>query len=700
MKKNKILFFILFIISHAIIAQPVLLKLTSNPVLKQSYALSMKQNRILDTVELPFFDDFSAKQVYPDSNRWIDKNVYINQTFGQHPPSIGVATFDIITMSGEIYTNASTDPFIADYLTSQPINLKYKKTLNPISVPTNELYYLETATGYYHHSDSLYYISGTHTYNCFYQPSTFTINMTIYYDDGSGMVDVSDSLYYYDLNTQEYVHIEHYNYYYYTVADSLYFSFYYEGKGFGGNAPESDDSLVLEFKTPSSDWHHVWSSSGKSDTSFTQIMLPIRDSSYLCNGFQFRFYNYGSIGSLSEPSFAGNLDFWNLDYVYLDINRSMNDTISMDVTFVYPIPSFIEHPFISVPWEHYKQLDSLQNDSVYISYTNLYNNSANITRHMKIDNITTQQNVVDDSLGSENINPFATFSFWYHTASKILFPTNTEDESVFKVTLTQIAPTFQYRKIYNQNDTMEVFQMFKNFYAYDDGSAEYGVGLSGSGSENGMLAMKFTTLVPDTLRGVYMYFNQTYNNASQKYFYLTVWNDNNGKPGDILYKKTGVKPQYYGINDFYYYNLDTTLYLTEPFYIGWIQTTTDLINIGFDMNTDYSSYTFYNLDGTWNKFPFVGTLMIRPVFSKKPFVSIPENNGTTNTIVYPNPASDMVYINADAFVSYALYDIRGKIIGTGYDNIFSVTSISNGIYFLKITTKKQTSVHKIIIQHS
>ena len=34
-----------------------------------------------DTLELPFFDDFSTTTVFPDNNKWIDDFAFINDTY-------------------------------------------------------------------------------------------------------------------------------------------------------------------------------------------------------------------------------------------------------------------------------------------------------------------------------------------------------------------------------------------------------------------------------------------------------------------------------------------------------------------------------------------------------------------------------------------------------------------------------------------
>jgi hypothetical protein len=76
------------------------------------------------TLSLPFFDDFTGYDVYPDPNRWVDKQVYINNTMCINPVSRGVATFDALNEKGlpwDPYINVT--PRRADSLTCQPIDL-------------------------------------------------------------------------------------------------------------------------------------------------------------------------------------------------------------------------------------------------------------------------------------------------------------------------------------------------------------------------------------------------------------------------------------------------------------------------------------------------------------------------------------------------------------------------------------------------
>ncbi|TXF90902.1 T9SS type A sorting domain-containing protein [Neolewinella aurantiaca] len=75
-------------------------------------------------VDLPFFDDFAYEGVRPNPLLWQDDDVLINRNFAQDPPSIGVATFDGIDVTGQPYEGGSggSRTVVRDYLTSAPVN--------------------------------------------------------------------------------------------------------------------------------------------------------------------------------------------------------------------------------------------------------------------------------------------------------------------------------------------------------------------------------------------------------------------------------------------------------------------------------------------------------------------------------------------------------------------------------------------------
>ncbi|MBL0012923.1 MAG: T9SS type A sorting domain-containing protein [Flavobacterium sp.] len=69
--------------------------------------------------------------------------------------------------------------------------------------------------------------------------------------------------------------------------------------------------------------------------------------------------------------------------------------------------------------------------------------------------------------------------------------------------------------------------------------------------------------------------------------------------------------------------------------------------------------------------------------------------------VYPNPAKNQITVNAKNTInSMQLFDVQGRIINTSLVNDrkldFDISSYSNGIYFLKVTTDKGIKTQKII----
>ena len=77
-----------------------------------------------EVVNLPFFDDFTRSEIYTDAAKWQNNNILVNSGFPVFPTNFNVATFDILDASGKVYSRASSSPFLADSLMSQPISLE------------------------------------------------------------------------------------------------------------------------------------------------------------------------------------------------------------------------------------------------------------------------------------------------------------------------------------------------------------------------------------------------------------------------------------------------------------------------------------------------------------------------------------------------------------------------------------------------
>jgi hypothetical protein len=302
-------------------------------------------------------------------------------------------------------------------------------------------------------------------------------------------------------------------------------------------------------------------------------------------------------------------------------------------------------------------------------------------------------------------NGYVDYQPFAHPPVSFLFPISSSDSASFlmKHIVKDINPGSVL------GDTIQAWQKFYNYFAYDDGTPEESYGLTPAGSK---LAYRFhLNKSPDTLRAVQMYFNRTLSNASQQWFYLCVWNDNAGVPGDTIYSDL-VLPYYTdSLNKFITYHIYPPLRITGTFYVGWIQTTNDNLSIGFDRYNNSQSEVFYNTMGQWNNSFFAGSLLMRPVVGKP----IPLSTGDIiphrqSFELYPNPcmaAKVTIHIpengnqgQVSAFTLLTVYNLFGQpVLKSGYTSNLDVSTLPGGIYFVVLTNASgmRLGVSKLII---
>ena len=648
-------------------------------------------------LELPFYDDFSKTGVYPDSTKWLDSYVYVNPDYGVFPINRGVATFDVLDQYGDIYGNANFFPFAADYLTSFPIRLdsiyddgiQDMRKLTPAESVYFSFYYQPQGRGVppLPH-DSLILEFGRYTEDTvFSHIESFWLHVYEIQKPDGEYYGEGDTLFPGDIIELD-CDIP-----YYTVEDILIYT----------------DSVLVpcdSIYTLATEWKEVWSAGGDSLETFTEkyntyfryVTIPIKDTSWLKGDFQFRFRNYGSISNIN--SWKSNTDQWNIDMVYLDAGRKYNDNYQKKI-FFNEEPKSLLLDFTSLPYYQYAS-DNLS----LINTIDIYANNLDSLPHFStfefsvkdkdgeiLDNYTTSYDGYLDPLfnmSSNGYQPFVKLPL-----SCCLFDFDAYDTTHFDATYI----------IHDQNnqfgDTVIARQNFFNYMSYDDGTAEAGYGLSPAGA---MLAYKFRLLTPDTLRGVRLFFNKVVHNYNEKPFHITVWNDNNGKPGLILYQKKNVIPVFTdGFNNFFdIYFTDKEIVLgTVTFFIGWVQTTNDNLNIGFDRNTNSKDKIFYNVDGEWVNSNFEGSLMIRPLLGAQlvPMDTVVQyKNSTGELLIYPNPPETKGFINVVVpeiptsdpkmwkYLEVRIFNIYGQqLYSASYSGSrISVSKLKKGIYIVDV----------------
>lgn len=607
----------------------------------QEYLTSFNENEVIGNQKdrsevyatLPFFDDFSTSYKYTDESKWLFNNAYVSANFPMMPVNHNAVTLDVADHYGKIYSRGSANPFIADTLKSVKIRL-----------------------------DSL---------------------------DNQVL----------------------------TPADSLYFSFYYQPGGYG-DCPERADSLVLQFGygydvevydsinqhsyiERRTHWRQMWATQGiELDTFliscgenqfFKKVMIPITDSCFFVEDFQVLFFNYGTLPTQMYPNDRSNMDMWNIDFVYLDKNRSKeNDTYPL-VSLTGAMPTFLKR-YQSMPYKHYKEnpLAYFNIEGFDINVTNLDVNTHEVKYTCKIaDNNSPWKYSYEHNPLIVNQYPIVGAVSEHILMDDFIYPFN----DVFDTTSYTIR---HYVEVVDEHsdevrgDSIICHQGFYNFFAYDDGTPERGYGLVPADT---YFAAQFSVARLDTLSGVQMLFNRTYNDANFNFFDIVVWRDNNGKPGEIIYRLDNQRPIW---NDsiaynFSFYKFNEVVKVNSTFYVGIHQRYSKSINIGFDSSIDNHQYNFYEVGTGWKNSAYYGSLMIRPVMGKHGyFIGVDENQDVTLN-VYPNPAQNIIHIDGldEALCDeIVVYDITGRVVKRNpYCNELNISELQDGVYMMRIINK-------------
>lgn len=492
-------------------------------------------------------------------------------------------------------------------------------------------------------------------------------------------------------------------------SDSVYLSFFFEGKGLG-ESPDVNDSLVLEFKDNAGFWRIVWSKTGYSTVNpapnvFEQVLVKVPNLSppynYFHNNFQFRFRN--------KASLYGNLDHWHIDYVRFDKNRSAVDTLIQDVAFVYPFPTMLKN-FTQLPADQFNPATDFA-DNIELLVHNMDPNAINNPPATNFRKSAVQLYPLPSVVATEqlqtfnagpysniNVNPAAEYSL-----TNSVLPV----DSMVLRSLVFVEP-FDSRPV---NDTLYRIQSFSTVMAYDDGSAETAYGITGTQTKK--FAYEFNLHQPDTLVGFQIMYSQVSEDVSNLVFNFHVWDSL--KLNDFNFQDIPVvsienrKPHYVdSVNGFTTYILDTPIIFQQKIYLGWAQTDTRSLQIGYDLNSPLgNSHMYVYKDSKWQ--PTIintpGSPMMRLIFDSDYW-----GGGTSiknlaeerlQLHLFPNPNTGTVFIaNAkNKHFTIAVLNLLGETVKYISDvtSSFNISELSSGVYVVLATDSNgKTFRNKII----
>ena len=509
------------------------------------------------------------------------------------------------------------------------------------------------------------------------------------------------------------------------TGDTIYLSFFYQAGG-KGDEPEKTDTLLVDFFDGTNlVWVNVWKTYGDTLAPFKQVVIPV-DDTLKSEQFRFRFRNYTSlslndiIGGLGALS---NVDQWHIDYVQCKQAGSREEMYDInDLAIIEPLLPTLKL-YNTMPWTHLvNSLGQGRSQVNPLMFRTLFPDrieTIKVTRtHMTLNVLTGDIiKVIGGQGGYENEEPPVNISKYSDFFTSDVSYNDAYDHGEFEIISYLVSDDVtQYRG----NDTVRRSEIFRDYYAYDDGTSEYGFGITGESAYGAQVAYMFkiyrNSQDPDTLTGVDIYFNKVKNDyTSDMEFLLCVWENNKGIPGNLIYNSDEDEPYTpnygKGINEFTRIPIEEDLIVSDTIFVGFTQLTDEFINVGYDINLNSTANIFVNTDAIWyspeNSIQ-PGSLMIRPVFGYFEPTAVKQIKYCENDFhLYPNPSPDYIQLTSDNLDDYNKLSLRIiNILGETVfhtDDVFNqidVSSFSTGIYFVVISQDdKSLSTIKFIKSH-
>ncbi|MDX2189930.1 MAG: T9SS type A sorting domain-containing protein [Bacteroidota bacterium] len=504
-------------------------------------------------------------------------------------------------------------------------------------------------------------------------------------------------------------------------SDSVGIHFLFQPAGIGEIPDKKQgDNLTLYFLDSGENWIEVWSAAKETllnafvlsaNPSFYKkvVNIPsISGTTFFHRGFQFKFEAFGRL--------SGSYDIWNVDYIYL--NKNVTPSIFfLDQSFGIQ-PGKLFKNYSAIPTKHINYaLPRVAFDTLRSNINNLDNNFNNLSIGAIVSD--KYANVFNKSLVAAPSGNFRV------NANVKNIPISAQLTGIFNSSVSSPLELFYSFFVsgggdvdnsdgkgipYTKNNTITGATYLDNFYAYDDGSAEYGIGLN---YKFGQIAYKFKSLRPDTIYNIAINFAKLGQILQNQSIVLTIWRDTlpnsstDYTSGNVVYRKSVLLNYPSGRDRWTVYPVDPPVPITSTFYIGYQQVTDQLIAVGFDKNFDSSDKMFYSNSGNSNSWqPYkdslnTGSMLMRPVFGTFRYINSISNEITDSPpmTIYPNPATNVINFS-ESIQGITLFDLMGNV-HLQIENTLNIIDISNlnrGIYIAKILHKDKYIFRKVIIE--
>jgi hypothetical protein len=488
---------------------------------------------------------------------------------------------------------------------------------------------------------------------------------------------------------------------------SVFLSFFYQWRG-NGEPPDALDNFKVDFLNANKEWVNIaiiQRVNNASRSLFYDTLIKVNAEEFFHDSFQFRFRGFGRL--------SGPFDTWNLDYIYLDKGRSATEISFEDGALASPAgPLF--GPYYGVPYKHFLQSPIL--GDVTLDVFNLRANQSNPDPYTYrttgtftsfIDGTESASTVVltesDRPIRPDNplLGPRERFTIETLATDRpdALDATqfNPDADSVFVDLKFLLLSNDQ--DFYTANDTVSARYRLKDFYAYDDGTAEYSVRLN---EPDDQVAYRYdmASTESDIIVALDVFIPR--HNVSG---FLTgdffVMNDVGGLPGQAISSVSSIIRKT-DRDEFQRIHLSKPVTVQNSFYIGWKGSYTSILYVGKDTDTNTADRIFVNSAGIWYLNNTVeGSLMLRPVFGGPGPINGIEDE-TNMFDVYPNPSQGAFYVKGRPDDVELISTSGSKVLLTreASDDGIRVTMVhkNSGLYLLKIRKGSAIETHKVIVR--
>ncbi len=483
----------------------------------------------------------------------------------------------------------------------------------------------------------------------------------------------------------------------FTPTDNIFLSFFVQAQGLG-EAPDPEDFIRVDVLNDVGVWQSIWQKNGNipPQPNFELIMLAINQNQWLHSNFRFRFMRYGRL--------SGKFDIWHIDYVYLNSNRNSNDTCFPDIATTQSLGSYLKS-YSAMPAKHffsYPTPTQLLGEAIDFRLKNLDCNFRVINYTAPVLDTISQTQVATLPITVTSGSPFIiepTDNYALRVTPQMPTLPNTTTKAVLATRLevatsdgNTLIPPIDFRK----NDTITHYTTLDDYYAYDDGEAEY---VAGVNQRLGRIAVRYVVTQEAQLSDLDIAFVPFEKDLSNQTFVLSVWKRLQNRSQEVLFQRSFQVKYPNNPNGFVRFPIDSfqVLAVKDTIFVGIQQTTDDLLAIGFDAHNDSFQNVFFNVAGLWEQDNNIrGSLMIRPVFRGDAITALDETL-EQNLKIYPNPAQNFLNIEGIQVAAIWLTDLQGKRLQAIWQAPKLHFSLPKGLYLLHILSQENVTLRKKIV---